>query len=194
MYALLAVGGLNFILTLVFKLLPAVGAMNYVMVPYALPEVSLVDANINRDPAIWVFRSDSPFWEMIASVLFLCVFYAQPVLIGVFIWSVGLSLREDPVTNQGKSATILALGIAFALLAFHLLTMTGTSSVALIVLRVIYALWLAFTILLLVRLPMAMQSARAILLKYLEGAEFKDEEDEDEDDEDEDDRPRRRRR
>jgi hypothetical protein len=186
--ALLAFGTLNFFIILIFKLLPALGVINYFLVPYTLPEVSLVDANIDRDPPIWVFWSGAPFWEMILTVILLCSFYAQPVLIGIFIWSIGMALREGPVIEKGQGAVILAFGIAFGLLSFHLLSMTGTSGVALGVLRVLYGVWTGFTILLLIRLPAALQATRAILQKYLDGAEMKDEDDEEED------KPRRKRK
>jgi ribosomal protein S27E len=176
--ALLTLGGLNFLLVLIFKLLPALGVMSYVLVPYATPEVAMIDANIGRDPPLWVFWSSAPFWDMTLSVLFMCLFYAQPIFIGVFIWSIGLALREDPVIAHGQAVVNVSFGVAFALLAYYLLSMAGTSGVAMGVMRIIYALWTGFTIILLIRLPMALQSARTILLKYLEGAELKDEEDE----------------
>jgi predicted RNA-binding Zn-ribbon protein involved in translation (DUF1610 family) len=186
--ALLALGGLNFLAILILKLLPAIGSINYILVPYAIPEVSLIDANMGRDPTIWVHWAEAPFWEMLLNVALLGLFYAQPVLIGVFIWSIGMTLREDPLIHLGHGAVTITFGIAFGLLAFHLLTMTGTSGVALVVLRVTYGLWLGFTILLLVRLPMAIQSTRAILQKYLDGAELKDDDDED------DKKPKRKRK
>src|SRR5205085_5994592 len=124
---LLALGFLNFIFVLVFKLLPALGVMNYVLIPYSVPEVSLVDANIDRDPPLWVFWSGSPFWTMTLSVLLLFSFYLEPVLIGVFIWSIGVALREDSVISKGQGIVNLAFGIAFGLLSFQMLTMTGTS-------------------------------------------------------------------
>jgi ribosomal protein S27E len=176
--ALLTIGGLDFLLVLIFKLLPALGILSYVLVPYATPEVAMVDANIGRDPPLWVFWSNAPFWDMILSVLFMCLFYAQPVFIGVFIWSIGVALREDPVIAHGQAVVNVSFGVAFGLLAYYLLSMAGTSGVALGVLRILYALWTGFTIILLIRLPMALQSARTILLKYLEGAELKDEDDE----------------
>jgi hypothetical protein len=71
--------------------------------------------------------------------------------------------------------------------------MTGTSGVALGVLRVIYGVWTGFTILLLIRLPMALQETRAILQKYLDGEELKDENGEEDDDED-DKTPKRQRK
>ncbi len=175
--ALLALGGVNFFVVLIFKLLPALGIMSYVMVPYAIPEVSMVDANIGRDPPIWVAWSGAPFWEMIVTVLFLCLYYAQPVFVGIFIWSIGITLREDPVIAHGQAVVNLSFGIAFGLVAYQLLSMAGTSGVALGVLRILYVLCVGFTVILLIRLPMALQSARVILQKYLEGAEFKDEDD-----------------
>ena len=188
--ALLALGGLNFFVVLIFKLLPALGIMSYVMVPYAIPEVAMVDANIGRDPPIWVAWSNAPFWEMIVTVLFLCLYYAQPVLVGVFIWSIGITLRRDPVIAHGQAVVNLSFGIAFGLVAYQLLSMAGTSGVALGVLRILYVLCVGFTIILLIRLPMALQSARVILQKYLEGAEFKDEDD----DADEPVKPKRKRK
>jgi len=180
--ALLAVAGLNFLLILFFKLLPALGIMNYMLVPYALPEVSMVDANIDRDPPIWVFWSGAPFWEMIVSVLFICSFYAEPILVGILVWSIGMTLREDPVVDKGKTIVAMGFSIGFGLIAFQLLTMAGTSNVALVVIRILYFLWVCFTILLIVRLPIALQATRAILQKYLDGAEMKDDEDEEEED------------
>lgn len=178
--ALLAVGGINFLLVLIFKLLPALGVMNYEIVPYAMPEVAMIDANIGRDPPLWVHWSAAPFWDMVLTVVFVCLFYAQPVLVGVFIWSIGMTLREDPVTAHGQAVVNVAFGVAFALICFLLMSMAGTSGVAVGVLRITYALWVGFTIILLIRLPMALQSARSILLKYLEGAELKDEDEDNE--------------
>jgi hypothetical protein len=187
--ALLAFSAVNFIIILVFKLLPALGVINYILVPYALPEVAMVDANIDRDPAIWVAWSGSPFWEMILNVVLLCCFYAEPALIGIFIWSIGMALREEPVVEKGQTVVIMALGIAFGFLSFHLLTMTGTSSVALGVLRVTYGVLTGFTVLLLVRMPLALQATRAILQKYLDGAAMGDDNDDQEGD-----KPKRKRR
>ena len=132
---------------------------------------------------------------MIVNVLFLCSFYAEPVIIGVLIWSIGMALREEPLVEKGQGVVALSCGIAFALLSFHLLSMAGTTGVALGVLRVIYACWVGFTIILLVRLPMALQATRVILQKYLEGAELKEEEDgEEEEDEEEARKPKRKRK
>jgi hypothetical protein len=175
--ALLGIGIGNILVILIFKLLPALGALNYVLVPYALPEVSMMDANIDRDPTLWVFWSGSAFWEMILTVVLLGFFYAQPVLMGVFIWSVGMALREDPIIEKGQTVVVLAFGIAFAFLSFQLLSMTGTSAVALIILRAIYGLWTGFTILLLVQMPLTFRATRSVLQKYLDGAEMKDEDD-----------------
>ncbi len=189
---LLCLGGANFFLILIFRLLPALGVMNYIMVPFALPEVSMVDASIDRDLPIWVAWSATPFWEMVLSILFICSYYAEPVFIGVFIWSIGMTLREEPIVEKGQGVVSLAFGICFALVSFQLLSMAGTSSVAVNLLRVVYAGWIGFTIILLVRLPMALQATRAILQKYLDGAELKDEEPEDEEEEEK--KPKRKRK
>jgi hypothetical protein len=184
--ALLGVSAVNLFVYLIFKLLPILGISGYLPVPFAMPEVSLVDANINRSLPLWVFWSPSPFWEMFLTMIFLFLFYAAPVLIGVFLWSIGMSLKEDPISRLGQGIVNLSLGIGFTLLAFQLLSMAGTSGVAIGLLRVVYGGWLGFTILLLFRLPMALQTTRAMLQKYLDGAELKDDDDEEEDEEEED--------
>ena len=189
--ALLVLSVINLFAVLILKLLPSLGSSQYFLVPYAMPEVSLVDANLDRLRPLWVFWSPSPFWEMILNVLILFAFYAQPVLLGVFIWSIGMALKEDPIIRQGQGIVSMALGIGFALLSFNLLSMTGTSGVALGVLRVVYGGWFCFTILLLIRLPMALQATRNIIQGYLDGAEIKDDEDEAEEEEE---KPKRKRK
>src|SRR5262249_43981578 len=114
----------------------------------------------------------------------------EPVLIGIFIWSIGEALREDPVISKGQGIVNLSFGIAFGYLAFQMLTMTGTSAVALLVLRILYGAWICFTILLLLPLPLAISATRDILQKYLDGAELRDEDDEEE----EEPKPKRKRR
>jgi phage FluMu protein Com len=201
--ALLGFAALNFLLVLVFRLLPSIGVIKYILVPYALPEVALIDANMDRDQGVWVVWSGSPFWETCLAVLCILAFYAEPVLIGVFIWSIGATLREEPVSEKGQGVVAMSFGIAFALIAYLLLSMAGTSGVALIVVRGLYLGWLFFTVLLLIRLPMAIQPAREIIQKYVEGAAMreedeeskgKDDEDEDEDEDEEDDRPKGKRK
>ena len=117
---------------------------------------------------------------MLLNVVLVACFYAQPIFIGIFLWSIGMALKEDPISEKGQGLVVLGLGIAFTLLAFHLLSMAGTSGVALVVLRILYAGWVGFTILLLLRLPTALQAGRTMLQKYLDGAFLNEEEDEDE--------------
>ncbi len=191
---MLGLGAVNFLALLFFKLLPALGIVNYMLAPYAVPEISLGDGNIDRDPAIWVLWSPSPFWEMTLNVLLMACFYGQPVLIGVFVWSIGSSLREEPVIDRGKGVVGIAFGMAFTLLSFHLLSMAGTSGVAIIVLRIVYGGWAIFTFFLILRVLQTLQASRAIIQSYLDGAEIKEEEDEEEEEEEKPKRKKKRRR
>ena len=120
----------NLLVVLIFQLLPLLGISGLYMVPTVLPQVSLADVNINRALPLWVFWSPSPFWEMTLTVVLLVMYYAAPVLIGSYVWSIGMALKEDPIARAGQGFVNLTLGVAFTLLAYHLLTMTGTSGVA----------------------------------------------------------------
>ena len=117
------------------------------------------------------------------NVLFLGFFYAQPIFIGVFLWSIGMTLKEDPLIEKGQGVVALGFGIAFILLSYHMLSMAGTKirrrpggfthhSTAAGSISPFCSL---------VRLPMALQATYgAIIQKYLDGAVIKDDDEEEE--------------
>src|SRR5205823_5352827 len=61
--ALLAVGGLNLIFQLVFKLLPLTGTMDFTLWMFVAPEVPTMNSNLDRMTPLHVLWSKSPFWE-----------------------------------------------------------------------------------------------------------------------------------
>lgn len=160
----------NIVLTLLFKVLPLTGVINYALVPWFAPEVCMIEAATDRVTPIHVFWSNSGFWEVLLTVLVMFVHYAEPMVLGVLMWSIGVFLREPPLEDSGFGVVQVTLGVAFTRLVYFLFSVTGTSPVLLIVLRVAYCLWCLFTVILLIRFVMALTNARATLTKYLDAA------------------------
>jgi hypothetical protein len=140
----LCLAGLNLILQLVFKLLPLAGSMDYIMIPLVTPEISMMIANVGRLLPLQVYWSDAPFWEIIAALVIQLFYYAEPVIFCLFLRGAALSIRDDKLQARANAMILLALGTAFALVAYYLLAATGTSDVVGWVLRAVYMLWLAF--------------------------------------------------
>jgi hypothetical protein len=188
----------NVLFNLVFKLLPLTGVMNYALIPWFTPEVCMIDANTDRALPLHVFWSKSGFWEMLLSILVMFSYYAEPVMLGVLIWSIGTFLREPPVEEVGSGVVQISFGVAFTMLVYLLFSITGTSAVLLLLLKICYGLWILFTTILLVRFVMAINKTRETIAKYLEAAEESpgaQARDEDEGEEDEiEERPRRPRK
>ncbi|MBI3410089.1 MAG: hypothetical protein HY040_17240 [Planctomycetes bacterium] len=161
----------NMALNFIFKLLPLTGILNYALVPWFTPELCILDANTERAMPIHVFWSVSGFWEMLLTILVMSTYYAQPLLLSVLIWSIGLSLREPPVEEAGFGLIEITFGVAFTLLAYYLLSVTGTSPVLLILLRVGFGLWNLFTAILIVRFIMGIGKTRETIFLYVQAAE-----------------------
>ena len=140
----LCLAGLNLILQLVFKLLPVTGSMDYIMIPLVTPEITMTIANVGRLVPLHVYWSDAPFWEILVALVIQIFYYAEPVIFCIFLRSAALSIRDETLQAKANAMILLALGTAFALVAYYLLAATGTSEVAGWVMRAIYSLWLAF--------------------------------------------------
>jgi len=142
--ACLSLGGLNLLLQLVFKLLPLTGAMDYTMVPLVAPEIAMTYANVERLLPLHVSWSDAPFWEIFVALLVQMLFFAEPVVFCLFLRAMALSIRDEKLQAMANAMIVLALGTAFALLAYYLLSITGTTEVVGWVLRAVYTLWASF--------------------------------------------------
>ncbi len=189
---LISLAILNGLINLVFRLLCLAGAVKFLLIPYLIPEVSLINAAVDRSTPMWVFWSGAAFGDLLLSLLLIFIYCAEPILLGVFLWSVGTALREDPISEAAQVVVNLAIGVAFTLLAFHLLSIVGSTSVLVWVLRISYFLGLLFTAILMVRLIICLNLTGKILDKYLIAANTGDASKDDQDEEN--DEPRRKRR
>jgi hypothetical protein len=165
--ACLSVATLNLILQVVFKLLPLFGAWGYTMIPLLAPEVAMTMANVNRQLPIAVYWSDAPFWEFLAALVVQMLYCAEPVLFCLFLRAVALQIRDERLQALANALILMALGTAFALLAYYLLSVTGTSDVLGWVLRVVYGLWAAFFLAQLIWYDKGLQTGRQCIAAKL---------------------------
>jgi hypothetical protein len=165
--AALSLAGVNFLLQLVFKLLSLTGAMDYIMIPLVTPEIAMTVANIERTLPLHVYWSGAPFWEMFAALLIQILYFAEPVIFCLFLRAAALAMRDEPLQVRANALIVLVLGTAFGLLAYYLLSVTGTSEVLAWVLRVVYTLWCGFFLGQLIWYAVVMQGSRALIAAKL---------------------------
>jgi len=143
--ALVFLSAVNLLLNVVFRLLPALGAIPYVMIPLLAPEAAMNEANIDRVLPIHAFWCGAPFWEHFAAIIILMLFFAEPIMFCIFMRAAALSMKDDEWLEP-RAMLLLRLGFGqfFIVLAYALLSLTGSSGVLCIVLYVTYLLWRGF--------------------------------------------------
>jgi DNA-directed RNA polymerase subunit RPC12/RpoP len=173
---LLILGGTNLLSTLLFKLLPMSGAMDFVMIPLLGPEVTINEASIERLIPLHAFWAASGFWEMFAAIIIQAAFFAEPILIAIFLRTVGLSMKDDEWLEP-KAEVVMRLGFGqfFALLSFYMLSMVGTSAVLRLAVIVFYLLWQGFFLGFIIYFIVIMIKARQ-RVTYVLGLEEEEEE------------------
>jgi hypothetical protein len=200
-WALLILGSLNVLCALIFRLLPFVGAMDYLVIPVALPELALLDANLERELCLSVALSPLPGLDYVLGFLILGCYFFEMVVLAVFLRSIALAMHHEKLEPIADGMIRLSLGTAFIHLSYTMLMIAGGSDVLTMFLRLLYLLGLGFLIGQLIWFAMAVlqvppliekeldeseEAAVAVRGKGLEEEEDEDEEDEDEDEEDED--------
>jgi hypothetical protein len=147
----MALAVINFLIMFFFKLLPVLGVFTYVMIPFVTPEIVLTEYNMERTLPIHVLWSAAPFWENFLN------------LGCIFIWSVGIAIKDERIEQGGKGLTQMSLGTFFFLLCFHLLSLCGSSPVLVNMLRVFYAVWFCFLFLFMLQYASLILKCRAVL-------------------------------
>ena len=153
----------NGLVVLIFKLLPILGVMNYIMIPYVVPEIAMTEYNMERAIPINVLWSGAPFWENFLCVLFRFTQYLEPAMVCIFLWSAGVVIKSDEMAEEGRGRARMCLGTLFVLVAFHLLSVCGATPVLVMVLRVFYILWYFFLIMFMLQYVMFLLKARQVL-------------------------------
>jgi len=182
--ALIVLGCINLFVILVFKLLPTLGVIGYGLMALISPAAAMGDINIDRQTPLLVFWCFSPFWDMTFVVILLILLYLEPILMGLFLWSVGISIRELDLEEAGLGLAKIGFGVLFTMLAYLIVGAAGTSEVLITVLRVVFILWVGFTAGWIYRFVRTLLQLRDVLDKRIFGVEYEDEGD-DQDQEDE---------
>jgi hypothetical protein len=159
--------GTNLLLNIFLWLLPIVGAIRYVMVPYFAPEIVTHQVNTERVVPLHVQWSAIPTLEIILTLVVHAVNLLEPLMIGIFIWTIACMLRDDPMAQRALGYIKLGFGVLFIILVYHMYAVAGSSSVLLIFLRVIYVVWFAFQTGMIVKLATTCHAARELLWFYL---------------------------
>jgi len=139
----LALAFFNFLVMFIFKLLPVVGILSYIMIPFVTPEIAMTEYNMERTMPLHVMWSPAPYWENFLTIIFRFVFYLQPAFGCIFIWSIGTAVKDEGLEESARGTTQLCLGTMFVLVCFHLLSLCGATPVMVTLLRVFYGVWLA---------------------------------------------------
>jgi hypothetical protein len=153
----------NFFIMVFFKLLPVLGVLSYVMIPFVTPELVILEYNMERSLPIHVLWSAAPFWENFLNLIFKFLFYLQPTLGCVFLWSVGMAIKNENIEQRAKGLTQMSLGTFFILFCFHMLSLCGSSPVLVNVLRVFYWVWFCFLFLFMLQYASVILKCRAVL-------------------------------
>ncbi|GEM_PF-5772481 len=164
---LFSLSGVNILLNIFFRFLPLIGVLGYVLVPFYAPEIVIAEINTERSQPIHVAWCGLPTLEIIIALIVQTSLLLEPILIGVFLWTVGQLLRDEPLEARGMGLIKMGFGVMFLILAYQTYACAGTSSVLVKVERVIYTLWFAFQVGFIVKLATTCAAARDLMKFYL---------------------------
>jgi hypothetical protein len=160
---MLALAVVNGLLLFFFKLLPVLGAHGYVMIPLVTPEIAMTEYNMERMIPINILWSGAPFWENTGNLIIKWLLYLEPTFMSIFVWSAGLTIKDDTIAQGGRGRVEMSLGTFFVIICYHLLSLCGASPVLVIVLRIVYGVWFFFLIIFMLQFAMLMLKFRAVL-------------------------------
>lgn len=168
---LFGLGGTNVLLNLFFRFLPLVGALGYVLAPFFAPEIIMGEINTERSQPIHVTWCRWPVVEILLTIFVHTLLLLEPIMIGVFIWTMAAMVRDEPLEGRAMGIVKIGFGVLFCILSYHMFACAGTSSVLIKLERVIYILWFAFQIGMIVKLATTCNAARETLNFYLKPEE-----------------------
>ena len=165
---LCVLAAVNALLVVMFKLLPMTGMSNFVLWYFMMPEVSLMTPGMERVVPLAVFWAHMPFWEIFLGLMFTLCLFAEPIVFCLYLRACAMSLRDDLLQPKAMILVQLAFGQAFIMIAYQLLSLTGTSNVVIVyVLKATFLLWMGFFAWLLVWYGRMLLESRKTILTYL---------------------------
>jgi hypothetical protein len=176
---------------LIFKTLPLTTLMPYTPLPYFVPELATLTANVDRFTPIPIFWTQFAYFDYLLTFLFIGAKTAECTLGGIFIYTVGFTVKDEELRDAGASQAQLAMGAGFAFIVYHLFSLCGASNVLVDWLRFCYLMAVGFQFFFIIRYMLVINQARASLDKKMEDMtedelQWKDEDDPWDDDDDED--------
>jgi hypothetical protein len=134
----------NAIFLVVFKLLPMLGVIRYVNLPFMAPQVVMLEMNAERCETLLTTWLRSPLLEVYASILMTFLLFLEPALIATFIYAVSKSIKSDELEGSSLIAVKLAFAQIFIQVAWLMTSLCGSTVVLLWSLRAIYVLGFCF--------------------------------------------------
>jgi hypothetical protein len=153
----------NFLVFIFFRLIPVTGLYRYYLIPYFLPEVMITEYNMERVFPFFVLWSGSPFWESLLALFLQFMFFLEPIMGSIFIWTIAKSLKSSRVEDNAHGVNMLGFGQYYAYLALVLISLCGTTPVLVDILRVLYILWYGFEMMFIVRYALLLWRCRDLL-------------------------------
>jgi hypothetical protein len=160
---MMILGGFNVIFWVLFRLIPTFGLYKYYLIPYFIPEVMFTEYNMERVYPFFMLWSPSPFWESLLAIFLQFVYFLQPIVGVIFLWSVATSLKASRVEENAAGVTVTGFGQYFCWLSFLMIALCGTTPVLVGVLRVLYILWYGFLMMFIVRYALLTWRCRDLL-------------------------------
>ena len=112
---------------------------------------------------ITVFSSPSPFWESLLSIVLQFVYFLQPIVGVIFIWSCATTLKASRVEENAAGVSVTGFGQYYIWLAYLMIALCGTTPVLVGLLRVLYVLWYGFLMMFIVRYALLLWRCRDML-------------------------------
>jgi hypothetical protein len=175
----LALAVFNFMVMFVMKLLPVLGISGWVVIPFLTPEIVMTEYNMERVIPIHVMWGGvgwQSFFENILNLIVKFAFYLQPVFSCIFLWSVGLHMKDEKLEQGARGLVQMCLGTFFILFVFHLLSLCGASPVLVWILRILYGLWFFFLMMFIISYLVLLWKARTLLYEKMNPKNALDEE------------------
>jgi uncharacterized membrane protein len=141
---LLGLALINALILIVFKLLPMFGITHYTLIPFVMPEVTMLEMNAERNESLVSFWLKVPFLEVFLAILLTLVHYLEPAMIATFVHNAGKSLKSEELEATGLKAMMLGYSQLFIQTAWLMASLCGTSVVLLWALRLLYVVGAGF--------------------------------------------------
>jgi hypothetical protein len=161
--AMMVLGFVNLMFFIFFRVLPTAGVYRFYVIPYFIPEVMITEYNMERVYPLFMLWSPSPFWESILAIFLQFIYYLQPLMGCIFIWSCATTLKTSRMEDRANAVAQVGLGQYFFWLAFLLIALCGTTPVLVTTLRVLYICWYSFLMMFIVRYTLLNWGFRELL-------------------------------